>query len=561
MNFGSYRVTRELPSNQTARLCEAHDSTLERRVVLQTPVDLPLDDASRQSFLQTARALAGTNHPHVVTVFEIIEEATPYLVLESINGTTLRDALRYFPPTTADTLRVVREIAEALIAAQANGLTPVELTLDNVWLEPVAIDAPLPKPTRPKLRDFRLAQTEDAVRDRLMTLRWLGDVLAQLLPSVEQQGTQAAALANYVSKLRQSEQSAAPQLAEVVIQLQQFEQRARRRSSVWKPVITALLIGALSGVVGTASMTRGSVQQSASPAGTAGASSSSSTQKTVIEGLKPESKQEQLANTPSVVADTQPKQPERIPEPLPELESLNPAWLNFVSTLPVESRLQAISIEMQRRNPGFDGQLQELWKADGEIRHVTVISDNVVDLMPLRAMTGLRKIAIPGSKSRSGIVEDLRPLTDFELEYLRCGWTRVKDLRPISKMPLKLLRCGGCRVDDLSPIANLPLEDLEIWANPIRDLSPLKTLQKLKRLQMSHILATDISAISGLPITELICEELRVKDWSPLKTLPLEKLRITYDAARHAEVLRAIPTLLEINGKPAKEVLDAVGSL
>ncbi len=561
MNFGSYRVTRELPSNQTARLCEAHDSTLERRVVLQTPVDLPLDDASRQSFLQTARALAGTNHPHVVTVFEIIEEATPYLVLESINGMTLRDALRYFPPTTADTLRVVREIAEALIAAQANGLTPVELTLDNLWLEPVAIDAPLPMLTRPKLRDFRLAQAEDAVRDRLMTLRWLGDVLTQLLPAIEQQGPQSAALANYVSKLRQSEQSAELQLAEVVTQLQRFEQRARRPHTVWKPVSAALVIGALAGVVGTVSMTRGPVQQSASPADAAGASSSTSTPTTVTAGLKPESKQDQSANTPSSVANNQPKKPERIPEPLPELESLSPAWLNFVATLPVESRLQAISIEMQRRNPGFDGQLQELWKQDGEIQHVTVISDNVVDLMPLRALTGLKKISIPGSKSRSGILEDLRPLADFELEYLRCGWTRVKDLRPISKMPLKLLRCGGCRVEDLSPIANMPLEDLEIWANPIRDLGPLKTLQNLKRLQMSHILATDISAISGLPITELICEVLHVKDWSPLKTLPLEKLRITYDATRHAEVLRAIPTLLEINGKPAKDVLDAVGSL
>ncbi len=548
MNFGTYRVTRELPSNQTARLCEAHDSTLERRVVLQTPVDLPVDESGRQSFLQTARALAGTNHPHVVTVFEIIEEATPYLVLESINGLTLSDAVRCFSPTSADAVRITREIAEALIAAQANGLTPVELTLDNIWLESGPLNVELLRTSRAKLRDFRLAQLDEGLRDQLMTLRWLGDVLAQLLPPVEQQGSQAAALAKFVSKLRQASHGGAPTLPDVVRKLTVFEQRARRRPQYWKPVTAGLLGGVLAGVVGTLSMTRGTVEPAVPLAQTsdANASASISAMKTDQTNSSPESPSKP-AKKPIPVA---PKE-----EPLPDLEPLNATWLKFVNGLPEESKLQAISIEMQRRNPGFDGRLQELWKENEAIQHALVITDKVVDLSPLHAIPTLQKLSLPGSKSRSGILEDLRPLADFELDYLRCGWTRVKDLRPISKMPLKLLHFGGCRVEDMSPITNMQIEDLEIWANPVRDLRPLKTLKNLKRLQMSNIPATDISAISGLPITELICLQMTVKDWSPLKTLPLKKLWITYDAVMHAGVLQDIPTLQEINGKPTTEVL------
>lgn len=548
MNFGTYRVTRELPSNQTARLCEAHDSTLERRVVLQTPVDLPVDESGRQSFLQTARALAGTNHPHVVTVFEIIEEATPYLVLESINGLTLSDAVRCFSPTSADAVRITREIAEALIAAQANGLTPVELTLDNIWLESGPLNVELLRTSRAKLRDFRLAQLDEGLRDQLMTLRWLGDVLAQLLPPVEQQGSQAAALAKFVSKLRQAGQGGAPILPDVVRKLTVFEQRARRRPQYWKPVTAGLLGGVLAGVVGTLSMTRGTVEPAVPPAQTSDANASAS-----ISAMKTDqanSSSESPSKTAKKPIPVAPKE-----EPLPDLEPLNATWLKFVNSLPEESKLQAISIEMQRRNPGFDGRLQELWKENEAIQHALVITDKVVDLSPLQAIPTLQKLSLPGSKSRSGILEDLRPLADFELKYLRCGWTRVKDLRPISKMPLKLLRVGGARVEDLSPIANMPLEDLEIWANPIFDLSPLATLKSLKVLSMSHILATDISPISGLSITELLCADMNVKDWSPLKTLPLEKLSISYDAVRHAKVLREIPTLRAINGKPAMEVL------
>lgn len=539
-NFDSYRVLRELPSMTPHRLCEAHDSTLERRVVLQTPRDADGDHGGQVRFLDEARALAAASHPHVVTVLEVVEGTPPYAVLETVHGLTLREALRYFRPSRAEALRVVREVVEALMATGTKGLLPVELSLDTIWLDPVPFDAPQPRTAPVKLRDFRLAQEADASRDHVVVLRAVADLLRELLAATGEVVMPRSPVQRLVDDLERAGSYAPPTLPQVEARLRELEVRARRGSGTVKPLLATLFVGLACGAAGAWLVPREPVGTNRSPPATPTAHSGETNPP-----LAPLPTSLPLAPLPAELL-------------APALDPPQKEWLHFVSSLPGAARLEAISVELRRRNPKFDGEVRVDWldqKID-RILGIVVISDNVTDLMPVRALPELVSFAAPGQTSRSGKLEDLTPLLGLRLESLRVGWTRVKDLRPIAGLPLRRLHCGGCRIEDLTPISEMPLEDLEIWANPIRDLTPLKGLKALKRLRLMYTLVTDLSPLSELPIEELSCDEVPVKDWSLLGKLPLKKLALTYNATKHADVLRSIPTLETINGRPAREVLE-----
>jgi hypothetical protein len=59
----------------------------------------------------------------------------------------------------------------------------------------------------------------------------------------------------------------------------------------------------------------------------------------------------------------------------------------------------------------------------------------------------------------------------------------------------------------------------------------------------------------GMKLTTLFCDGARVGDLSALKGMPLKGLRCDFDPKRDAEILRSIPTLETVNGRPAAEVL------
>jgi hypothetical protein len=57
-----------------------------------------------------------------------------------------------------------------------------------------------------------------------------------------------------------------------------------------------------------------------------------------------------------------------------------------------------------------------------------------------------------------------------------------------------------------------------------------------------------------MPLEALFLEGTPIKDYSLLRTFPLKEVSLD-DPKRHAELLRAIPTLKIINLKPAEEIL------
>src|SRR5262249_34177919 len=122
---GRYRLERSLGSGGMGEVFVATDSVLDRRVALKRlSSTLAEDDAARSRFFREARALAPINDPNVVAVFDAGEEGgTPFLVMELIEGTTLRNELRANGRMTPERARRIGAgVAAGLAAAHAQGV-------------------------------------------------------------------------------------------------------------------------------------------------------------------------------------------------------------------------------------------------------------------------------------------------------------------------------------------------------------------------------------------------------------------------------------------------------
>lgn len=156
---GRYALRQELPRGRSARVFRADDPVLQRPVALKI-ADPPggVTPAVREQFSQEARAAAIVRHPNIVTIYDIGEQqGWPYLVMELIEGGTLRDYLqRNGPLEPADAVELVQQLAHALAYAQGANLAPRGLGASHVLLRRQA-DGQL----QPVLSDFGPPPTTD----------------------------------------------------------------------------------------------------------------------------------------------------------------------------------------------------------------------------------------------------------------------------------------------------------------------------------------------------------------------------------------------------------------
>lgn len=132
----------------------AHDGRLDREVVIKVLPAEVADDADRlRRFELEAKAISALNHPHIVTIYELgRSEHGPYLVLERIQGRSLRELLRQRPLPVKRILTLGAQIAEGLAEAHAHGIVHRDLKPDNVMVTEAGLA---------KILDFGLAKRVD----------------------------------------------------------------------------------------------------------------------------------------------------------------------------------------------------------------------------------------------------------------------------------------------------------------------------------------------------------------------------------------------------------------
>ncbi|HUJ61728.1 MAG TPA: protein kinase [Kofleriaceae bacterium] len=99
------------------------------------------DDEVLGRFRREAQIASLLAHPNIVHVenFDVLEDGTPYLVLEYLQGETLAQRLRAGPLALEPAMSIVRQIGSALGAAHRAGVVHRDLKPQNVFLVPTEL--------------------------------------------------------------------------------------------------------------------------------------------------------------------------------------------------------------------------------------------------------------------------------------------------------------------------------------------------------------------------------------------------------------------------------------
>jgi serine/threonine-protein kinase len=163
-----YRLDAELGCGGMGTVYRAHDTLLDRDVAVKVLNDAGLGTEGRARLLREAQAAAKLNHPNIVAVYDAGEvSGTPFIVMELVEGTSLRDR----PPSTLEeTLDITRQLCAALDHAHKNSVVHRDLKPENVLITPASVT---------KLVDFGLARTFDS---RLSTEGLIVGTVSYLAP-------------------------------------------------------------------------------------------------------------------------------------------------------------------------------------------------------------------------------------------------------------------------------------------------------------------------------------------------------------------------------------------
>ncbi|GAA3628765.1 Stk1 family PASTA domain-containing Ser/Thr kinase [Microlunatus ginsengisoli] len=136
---GRYRIVERLARGGMATVYKAIDTRLTRTVAVKVMhVGLGDDTEFARKFDREARAAARLSHPCVVSVFDQgTDDGRPYIVMEYVEGPTLRDVINReapLPPQRA--LELIEPVLSALAAAHEAGLIHRDVKPENVLITP-----------------------------------------------------------------------------------------------------------------------------------------------------------------------------------------------------------------------------------------------------------------------------------------------------------------------------------------------------------------------------------------------------------------------------------------
>ena len=129
-----YQIDKAIASGGSGIVYQAQDTVLSRKVALKELLeDVATNEEQSERFKSEARALALLNHPHILPIYDLLEENGHFwLVMELLTGGTLNDKINEGALETAQIIEIIKGIAAGLEIAHQKGFVHRDIKPENI---------------------------------------------------------------------------------------------------------------------------------------------------------------------------------------------------------------------------------------------------------------------------------------------------------------------------------------------------------------------------------------------------------------------------------------------